>query len=153
MKSKIATDSDDDWAALVPELLVRDLATSLEFYLQGCGFRLRYARPEDGFAYLALGRAQLMLEEVTLGCWQTAPLRPPFGRGMNLQIEVADVHALHDRLQDRNQTFFRPLSTEWYRDGHLEHGQTQFLVQDPDGYLLRFMQHLETRPWDPERSG
>ena len=106
MKSQIATDSDDDWAALVPELLVRDLATSLEFYLQDCGFRLRYARPEDGFAYLALGRAQLMLEEVTPGCWQTAPLSPPFGRGMNLQIEVADVHALHDRLQDRNQTFF-----------------------------------------------
>ena len=39
MKSKIVTDSDDDWAALVPEFLVRDLATSLEFYLQGCGFR------------------------------------------------------------------------------------------------------------------
>ncbi|MEY3533635.1 MAG: hypothetical protein RI979_1659, partial [Pseudomonadota bacterium] len=54
---------------------------------------------------------------------------------------------------DRNQTFFRPLSTEWYRDGDLEHGQTQFLVQDPDGYLLRFMQHLETRPYDPDRSG
>jgi hypothetical protein len=72
---------------------------------------------------------------------------------MNLQIEVADVHALHDRLQDRNQTFFRPLSTEWYRDGDLEHGQTQFLVQDPDGYLLRFMQHLETRPRNPEISG
>jgi hypothetical protein len=41
---------------------------------------------------------------------------------------------------------FRPPATSWYRDGGIEHGQTEFLVQDPDGYLLRFMQPLGERP-------
>lgn len=136
---------EGDWAALVPELLVRSLDRSLAFYRDGCGFRPRYARPEDGFAYLELGRAQLMLEELSAGAWRTGFLRAPFGRGINLQIEVADVITLHDRLVKLGLPLFQPLTTDWYRDGDLEHGQTQFLIQDPDGYLLRFMQHLETR--------
>lgn len=141
------TGSDgEDWAALVPELLVRDLPRALAFYCEGCGFRVRYARPEDGFAYIERRGAQIMLEEISAEAWITAPLRPPFGRGVNFQIEVADVAALHDRLVAMHHPPFAPLETEWYREGDIEHGQTQFLVQDPDGYLLRFMQHLGERP-------
>lgn len=143
---------DEYWAALVPELMVRDLNRSLAFYRDGCGFNLRYARPEDGFAYLQLGRAQMMLEEVHAESWQTGPLERPFGRGINLQIEVTDATALCARLTRLGVPLFRPLSTDWYRDGETEHGQTQFLVQDPDGYLLRFMQPLDTRPLDRDRS-
>ena len=146
MTPQIDPDENGDWAALVPELLVRNLDQSLAFYRDGCGFRLRHARPEDGFAYLELGRAQLMLEELSAESWRTGLLRAPFGRGINLQIEVADVRALHDRLMQLGLPLFQPLTTDWYRDGDVEHGQTQFLVQDPDGYLLRFMQPLETRP-------
>jgi hypothetical protein len=34
----------------------------------------------------------------------------------------------------------------WYRIGELEVGRREFLVQDPDGYLLRFAEDLGTRP-------
>jgi catechol 2,3-dioxygenase-like lactoylglutathione lyase family enzyme len=145
MADQIEGTRDHHWAALVPELLVRDLHRSLAFYCDGCGFRIRFARPEDGFVYIELGQAQMMLELVTEGAWITAPLDPPFGRGINLQIEVDHIEALHDRLTAMNLPLFRPLETAWYRDGDIEHGQTQFLVQDPDGYLLRFMQHLGAR--------
>ncbi|MBD3787510.1 MAG: VOC family protein [Sphingomonadales bacterium] len=108
----------------------------------------RFIRLEDGFAYIELGRAQLMLEEVAEESWTTARLEPPYGRGINLQIEVSDVVSLYDRLQAMNARIFRPIKTDWYREGDIEHGQTEFLVQDPDGYLLRFMQHLGERPVD-----
>jgi catechol 2,3-dioxygenase-like lactoylglutathione lyase family enzyme len=139
-------DDENHWAALVPELLVTDLARSLAFYRDACGFRVRFARPEDGFAYLERGKAQIMLEEIAADAWVTGPLDPPFGRGINLQIEVEDIAALHARLLASGARLFRPLTTEWYREGEIEHGQTQFLVQDPDGYLLRFMQPLGERP-------
>jgi catechol 2,3-dioxygenase-like lactoylglutathione lyase family enzyme len=140
------TDTDgESWAALVPELLVADLQRALAFYCDLCGFKVRYARPEDGFAYIELGGAQIMLEELCDDSWLTGPLDPPFGRGTNLQIEVADVAALAAQLQAAGQKLFRPLVTEWYRQDDVEHGQSQFLVQDPDGYLLRFIQPLETR--------
>ena len=35
---------------LVPELLVTDLERSLAFWCGPCGFAIRYARPEEGFA-------------------------------------------------------------------------------------------------------
>lgn len=34
----------------------------------------------------------------------------------------------------------------WYRAGTSETGVRQFLVQDPDGYLVRFSQGLGLRP-------
>lgn len=142
-----ATDRDEgDWAAFVPELLVTDLPRSIAFYRDACGFRVRFDRPEDGFAYIERGKAKIMLEEVAEDAWLTGPLDLPFGRGVNLQIEVDDIAALHDRLLASGVRLFRPLATEWYRDGETEHGQTQVLVQDPDGCLLRFMQHLGERP-------
>lgn len=139
----------DHWSVLVPELLVRDLKRSLAFYCDLLGFTEKFGRPEDGFVYLEMGHAQIMLEALPddpSGLWITGELMPPFGRGLNLQIEVADVRSIYDRLAAAGVCPFRPLRRSWYREGAHENGQDEFLVQDPDGYLLRFMQHVGTRP-------
>jgi catechol 2,3-dioxygenase-like lactoylglutathione lyase family enzyme len=141
-----AAEGDGRWAALVPELLVADLGRSQDFYCGICGFALRFARPEDGFSYLELGGAQIMLEEVSAEAWVTAPLERPFGRGINLQIEVEDIAPLAARLAAAGIVPFRALHEAWYREGEVEHGQAQLLVQDPDGYLLRFVEVLGERP-------
>ncbi len=132
----------DHWAALVPELAVSDLAKSLAFYTDMLGFRLCYARP--GFAYLERGHAQIMLEDVA-GAWTTAPANRPFGRGINLQIEAEDAGQLYDRLRAAHWPMFREMQESWYRAGDVEHGQREFLIQDPDGYLLRFVEPLGER--------
>lgn len=77
------------WAALVLELTVLDLAKSLSFYTDLLGFEVLFSRPETRFAYLGLGEEQLMLDQHAEGQgWQMGRLEPPFGRGINLQIEV-----------------------------------------------------------------
>ena len=151
LPSNPVPDAEDagHWAPLVPELLVTDLERSLVFYRDLCGFRVRYARPEDGFVYLEQGGAQIMLEALSDDGWLTGPLALPFGRGINLQIEVAEIGPLHARLLAAGAVIFRPLQTDWYREGDIEHGQAQVMVQDPDGYLLRFMQPLGERPAQP----
>jgi catechol 2,3-dioxygenase-like lactoylglutathione lyase family enzyme len=141
-----AAEGDGRWAALVPELLVADLRRSQEFYCGICGFAVRFSRPEDGFLYLDLGGAQIMLEEVSEEAWITAPLEQPFGRGINLQIEVAEVVPIAARLEAAGIVPFRALHEAWYREGDVEHGQAQLLVQDPDGYVLRFVEVLGERP-------
>jgi catechol 2,3-dioxygenase-like lactoylglutathione lyase family enzyme len=140
-----------DCARLVPELLCTGLAGSLAFYVDLCGFRIAYDRPEDGFAYLDLEGAQLMLEEADPAdtgerIWWTARPERPFGRGINLQIEVASVDAIHARLVAAGWPLYRPIEEAWYRAGDRETGNRQFLVQDPDGYLLRFFSDLGVRP-------
>ena len=37
------------------------------------------------------------------------------------------------------------MEEKWYRKNDKEVGHKQFLVQDPDGYLLRFFQDLGIR--------
>lgn len=131
------------WAPMVPELGVSDFSASMAFYVGLLGFRLCYERP--GFAYLERAQAQIMLEDMA-GAWSTADADYPFGRGINLQIETADVRSLHAKLCAAHWPIFRDISESWYRAGNIEHGQREFLIQDPDGYLLRFAEPLGERP-------
>ena len=45
----------------------------------------------------------------------------------------------------RGAELFLAPETRWYRTGAQEAGVVQFLVQDPDGYLLRFQSSLGKR--------
>ena len=135
-----------DWAPLVPELYVSDLQRSLQFWCALLGFRSLYQRPESGFAYLERERAQVMLEQAGKEPWMVADLAQPFGRGINLQIATSSLQPLLDRLAAAQWPLFVQPAERWYRTGNSESGQRQFLVQDPDGYLLRFTEGLGERP-------
>src|SRR3546814_7406928 len=82
---------------VIPELDVSNLDRSLSFYRTILGFQTHVERPEERFAYLIRGRVHLMLQEAQGPGrrFRTAPLKYPFGRGINLQIEVPDVNHLH----------------------------------------------------------
>ena len=69
----------------------------------------------------------------------------PFGRGMSLEIAVDDASALYDSVVARGVRIFLTLEERWYRRGESEVGNLQFVAMDPDGYLLRFAQHLGQR--------
>jgi hypothetical protein len=78
--------------------------------------------------------------------WQVGQMERPFGRGMHLQIEVQDVHHLYQRFKKAEYQIFFDLEEKWYRANDKEIGHKQFLVQDPDGYLLRFFEKIGIRP-------
>ena len=135
----------DDLAPLVPELVVADFARSLDFYTGVLGFRVLYGRPQERFVYLEREGAQIMLEQPTDRAWITGVLEPPFGRGINLQIGCSDATALRDRCRDHGLSLFMDLEEVWYRRDAILLGCRQFLVQDPDGYLLRFSESIGAR--------
>ncbi|WP_333982771.1 bleomycin resistance protein [Ectopseudomonas khazarica] len=137
--------------ALTPELLVSDLPGSLAFYLQTLGFRLLFERPEAGFAAIALGEAALMLEQIDTDApqddpWTVRPLDRPLGRGINLQISVSDLQPLQQRLLEHGIPLRLPAETLSYRVDDHRLSVRQLMIQDPDGYLLRFSQVLGTSP-------
>src|SRR5262249_46034651 len=129
------------YATLVPEFAVGDLAASLHFWCNLLGFRIAYQRPEDDFVYLERHAAQVMVE-VSSGAWQTGAWERPLGRGINFQILVDRLEPLIGALASANWPLFRTLHEAWYRVGDQQIGMRQFLVQDPDGYLVRFAQPL-----------
>ncbi|MCD9126626.1 bleomycin resistance protein [Luteimonas fraxinea] len=133
------------WNPLVPELTVDRIETSLRFYTTA-GFSVRFQRDEPPFAYLELGQAQLMLEQQHERGWNVTPLDRPLGRGVNFQIGVVDADAVRSALLASGVAIFREVKDTWYSAAsNLKKGQREFLVQDPDGYLIRFAQHLGSR--------
>lgn len=133
---------------LVPELAVGDWRVSREFYCDLIGFEVAYERPEEGFSFLTLEDAQLMIDQVGLGRTfelAEAPLDQPFGRGMNLQIRVRQVRPIVDRLETAKVSLYLPLEEKWYRRDDHEVGNRQFVVADPDGYLLRLFEDMGPR--------
>jgi len=132
---------------IVPELYVTNTLESLKFYVDICGFQVKFSRPEEGFAYLEREGAELMLDELgSSRDWITGDLERPFGRGINFQIEVSDVDTLYKAVLDAGLKPFLPMEEKWYRANDKEVGNRQFLITDPDGYLLRFFQDLGERP-------
>ena len=127
---------------LIPELSVSNFEKSLDFYTKLLGFKIEYSR--EKFAFLSFQGSQIMIEEVN-NHWKTAELTHPFGRGINFQIEIKDIEPLVKVLKKNRYTLFRNPKDNWYRKGNKLLGCREFLVQDPDGYLLRFSQDIGTK--------
>nr|WP_315244896.1 VOC family protein [uncultured Albidiferax sp.] len=132
-----------EFNALYPEFWVCDLAQSLRFYRDTLGFKVEYDRPEEKFAFLSLGGAQLMLLQDSASTHsKTGELDYPRGRGVNFSIRVPSLEPLATALENAGHALRIPVRDSWHRDGDRFHGEKQLWVMDPDGYLLRFVQSL-----------
>lgn len=136
------------WNAMVPELSVTNLEKSLKFYL-AVGFSVKFQRDDPPFAYIERGEAQIMLEQIHGDGWVTGELERPFGRGVNFQIEIECVAETQNSALKADLPLFEESKERWYAtDPRKEEGQIEFLLQDPDGYLIRFIEPLGERDVD-----
>ena len=126
----------------IPELSVSNLANSLKFY-KTAGFKPEYERPENKFVFLSLGEIQFMLQEIfDKDKWQITPLAYPFGNGINFQLEVSNLDEIYNNFKNSNYKIIFDIEENWYRQDDKLLGNKEFLIQDPDGYLLRFSEDL-----------
>ena len=132
-KSEIIRDSNYlEFNKSIPELSVTNLENSLKFY-KTIGFKIEYDRPENKF----------MLQEISDNDkWNIMELTYPFGNGINFQLEVNNVNEIYKNLKDNNYKITFEIEENWYRQGNRLLGNKEFLIQDPDGYLLRFFEDL-----------
>lgn len=127
---------------IIPELSVTNLKNSLEFY-KTIGFRIEYERPENKFVFLSMGEIQFMLQEISNDDkWDVGQLSYPFGNGINFQLEVENVDKIYNCLKENNYKIAFEMEENWYRQDNKLLGNKEFLVQDPDGYLIRFSEDL-----------
>ena len=122
--------------SLIPELSVSDITRSKDFYLK-IGFEIMYERKENKFCFIKLEENQIMLEENNDN-WNTGELEYPYGRGINISMSIKDIDKLYNDLKKKNITFFKELEIHDYRVNDKIYHDKEFLIQDPDGYLLRF---------------
>ncbi|MBW4973432.1 VOC family protein [Roseovarius mucosus] len=134
---------------LVPELWCSDFEVSLEFHTNILGFEVAQQRGHDPHAYLTLHGAQIMLAHWQLDGtwvpWQPDHMDHPYGRGVNFQFMVPDVDKLYETVLSRGA---KPLITIYEADiwkTDCMDTRRQFLIMDPDGYVLRFATSVSNR--------
>ena len=129
------TDKEIVYNSLIPELSVSNIDISKKFYLD-LGFKIRYERKENKFCFLQLEGNQIMIEENNDN-WNTGKLEHPYGRGINLSMTVSNIEKMYEILKEKNIKFFLDLEIHEYRIDDKISYDKEFLIQDPDGYLLR----------------
>jgi len=65
----------------------------------------------------------------------------PFGRGINFQFFIKDIEKVILKLNTNNIKLFKELFVSEYRINLERQVSKEILVQDPDGYLLRFTEN------------
>ena len=130
------TDKEIVYNSLIPELSVSNIDISKNFYLN-IGFEIKYERKENKFCFLQLEGNQIMIEENNDN-WNTGKLEHPYGRGINLSMAVSNIEKMYEILKEKNIKFFLDLEIHEYRIDDKISYDKEFLIQDPDGYLLRF---------------
>ena len=132
---------------MVPEFDVFNLEESLNFYTNLVGFNVVYDRKEDKFAFLQLENVQLMIQQIDNenNKWGTGNLEYPLGVGINFQMDVSNIDEIYNRFKKAKYKIFVEMEEHWYRKDNVLMGCREFLVQDPNGYVLRFSQDLEEK--------
>ncbi len=127
---------------LIPELDVINLKETLELY-KLIGFVEIYNREEDKFSFIEMNECQFMLQELkTQNKWETGNLEYPFGRGINFQLEVINIEKIYKDIKESKYNIFEDMQENWYRQDNKLLGNKEFLIQDPNGYLLRLSEDI-----------
>ncbi len=131
MSESGVTTGNESTIPVAPEFFVRDLSASLGFYIQALGFRA--VRTEASFAVVALGDAYVLLAvaDKTTPSTREWPAIAARRIGCNIRIMVDDIEAIHRRVSKHGVAVVHEI-------GDREFGLRDFIVADPDGFLLRF---------------
>ena len=70
--------------------------------------------------------------------WNVGKMEYPFGRGINISMSVSDVDKMYNDLIKKKIKMFLDLEIHKYKVDDVIYEDKEFLIQDPDGYLLRF---------------
>ena len=126
-----------DFNKMIPELSVFDIEQTKRFY-NDLGFKIEYERPEEKFVFMSFQDSQFMFEQIHDNGWNIGELIYPLGRGINFSIAVDNIEGLYKLVKTLNLEIYRELNRSIYQVNGTEETQTEFLIQDPNGYLLRF---------------
>ena len=122
---------------MIPELSVFDIERTKKFYRE-LGFKIDYERTEDKCVFMSFQDSQFMFEQIHDDGWNIGELVNPLGRGINFSIAVDDIEELYKLVNHLNIELYRELTRNIYQVNGIEEMQIEFLIQDPNGYLLRF---------------
>ena len=117
---------------LTPNLVVSDVARSIAFYRDVLGFGVQTTVPDQepyGFAIVQSGPVGIFLNAPEPAIAEYPAFRDKeIGGTFTMYIDVTGIERMYDELKTLVPVV-AALESKWY-------GVTEFVVSDPDGYLI-----------------
>ena len=126
------------FAAITPNLLVRDVKKSTEFYRDVLGFTMGETVPDkEPFVFVWMKRddVSVFINDINAAAhdYPEAARLPPGGT-VTMFFIVTDVDGYHATVAPKVKVIM-PLKTQFY-------GMREFAVADPDGHIITFAERV-----------
>jgi uncharacterized glyoxalase superfamily protein PhnB len=117
---------------VTPNLMVRDVTASLNFYQQVLGLERQFTNPDqEPFVFVSVGEGDV---EIFLNKSEAGSA--PVPGGISLYLEVSGLDQLLGRVEQGGVKIEIPLHETFY-------GMREFAVLDPGGYLIIFAERAK----------
>jgi catechol 2,3-dioxygenase-like lactoylglutathione lyase family enzyme len=124
---------------LTPNIMVSNVARSMAFYRDRLGFSVASTVPDAEpyvFAIMRSGPVEVFLNAPEPALEEYPAMKgKPLGGTFTMFIQVTGIERTYEELKAQIP-IVAPLETKWY-------GVTEFVVADPDGYLITFAEQKQ----------
>ena len=125
--------------SLTPNLMVKDVNKTLDFYTNVLGFELLQTVPEKGtfdWGFVKSGNVMLMFQKDTSIKAEYKELENyEKGGALTLYIQVEELQKWHETIKDKTNVI-NPMHKTFY-------GANEFAIMDINGFILTFSDILE----------
>jgi len=118
---------------LTPNLVVRDVAASMEFYRSTLGFQPAIKVPDNPpyvFGSVTNGNVEIFFNDQKAVAEEYPPLgAKPIGGALTLFLEVEGIDEILKVVESSKAKIIVPLKTQFY-------GMREFAFEDPEGWIV-----------------
>ena len=124
---------------LTPNLVVRDVAASMEFYCRVLGFQRGQTVPEQApyvFGIVTHGAVEMFFnDQKTVAADHPTLGTRPAGGALTLYIEVQGIEELFQKMEQHGVKITMPMKEQFY-------GMKEFGIEDPEGWEITFAERM-----------
>jgi uncharacterized glyoxalase superfamily protein PhnB len=125
---------------LTPNLVVHDVAASIDFYRTVLGFQPAITVPEQPpyvFGSVTSGNVEIFFNEQKSVAAEYPPLGTrPAGGALTLFLEVEGIEEVLASVQKSKTKIVMPLKTQFY-------GMREFAFEDPEGWIVTIAERVK----------
>jgi uncharacterized glyoxalase superfamily protein PhnB len=123
---------------LTPNLIVRDVSASLDFYRTVLGLETGMTVPDQSpyvFASVTNGLVEIFFNDQKMVAAEDPKLAATIGASLTLYTEVDNLNAVMERVKAARAPVTMEIKEQFY-------GMREFGFQDPDGYTITIAERM-----------
>ena len=125
--------------SLTPNIMVKDVNATLDYYINSLGFKLIDTNPESGqfeWGYVILDDVGFMFQEEKSLKNEYKELESiNIGGALTFYIRIKNIHNYYDEISNKI-TVIKPINKTFY-------GTNEFAIMDLNGFILTFSETSE----------